>query len=65
MRSARRAGASWAQIGGALGVSKQAAWEAHGRWIDDQAEQHRDSDYQGLDEEQAAALRRLAGSVDE
>lgn len=65
VRSARRAGASWAQIGSALGVSKQAAWEAHGRWIDDQAEQHRRSDYEGLDEEQVAALRKLAGRADE
>ncbi|MEU8801225.1 hypothetical protein [Spirillospora sp. NPDC048819] len=65
VRSARSAGASWTQIGAALGVSKQAAWEAHGRWIDDQAEQHRRSDYQGLDEEQIAAARRLAGRADE
>ena len=65
VRSARRAGASWAQIGAALGTSKQAAWEAHGRWIDDQAEQHRKRDYQGLDEEQVAAARRLAGRADE
>ncbi|MFB4305333.1 hypothetical protein [Actinomadura sp. GTD37] len=65
VRSARRAGASWAQIGAALGVSKQAAWEAHGRWIDDQAAQHRRSDYQGLDEQQVAAERKLAGRADE
>jgi len=65
VRSARRAGASWAQIGAALGVSKQAAWEAHGRWIDDQAEQHRRSDYEGLDAEQIAAERKLAGRADE
>ncbi|NKZ03524.1 hypothetical protein [Actinomadura latina] len=65
VRSARRAGASWTQIGGALGVSKQAAWEAHGRWIDEQAEQRRHSDYEGLDEEQVAALRKLAGRADE
>jgi hypothetical protein len=65
VRSARRAGASWAQIGAAIGVSKQAAWEAHGKWIDDQAEQHRQSDYQGLDEEQVETLRRLAGHADE
>jgi hypothetical protein len=35
VRSARRAGASWAQIGAALGTSKQAAWEAHTRWLDE------------------------------
>lgn len=35
-RSARRAGASWSQIGTALGTSKQAAWESHQRWLDEQ-----------------------------
>ncbi|MES9606134.1 hypothetical protein AB0C69_04675 [Actinomadura sp. NPDC048032] len=65
VRSARRAGASWAQIGGAMGVSKQAAWEAHGKWIEDQAEENRRSDYQGLDEDQVAAARRLAGDANE
>ncbi len=35
VRSARRAGASWAQIGSALGTSKQAAWETHRRWLDE------------------------------
>ncbi|MBW6432700.1 hypothetical protein KZ829_02950 [Actinoplanes hulinensis] len=37
VRSARAAGASWTRIGAALGTSKQAAWESHQRWIDDQA----------------------------
>ncbi|MEV6299251.1 hypothetical protein AB0M02_07590 [Actinoplanes sp. NPDC051861] len=36
VRSARQAGASWTQIGAALGSSKQAAWEAHQRWVEDQ-----------------------------
>jgi hypothetical protein len=36
VRSARVAGASWSQIGDALGTSKQSAWEAHMRWIDEQ-----------------------------
>ncbi|WIM97100.1 hypothetical protein ACTOB_000594 [Actinoplanes oblitus] len=40
VRSARAAGASWTQIGAALGTSKQAAWEAHQRWIEEQARQH-------------------------
>src|SRR5674536_373144 len=40
VRSARVAGASWAQIGAALGMTKQAAWEAHTRWIEDQAARH-------------------------
>jgi hypothetical protein len=61
VRSARQAGASWSQIGAALGTSKQAAWEAHSRWIDGQAEQHRRSGYQGLDEGAVAAARALAG----
>jgi hypothetical protein len=39
VRSARRAGASWAQIGAALGSTKQAAWETHNRWLADQAAQ--------------------------
>lgn len=64
VRTARAAGASWSQIGAALGISKQAAWEAHGRWIDDQAEQHRRSGYEGLDEAQAATARTLADHPD-
>jgi hypothetical protein len=61
VRSARRAGASWSQIGAALGTSKQAAWEAHSRWIDGQADQHRRGGYEGLDEGSVAAARDLAG----
>jgi ribosomal protein S11 len=36
IRSARAAGASWTRIGAALGTSKQAAWESHQRWVEDQ-----------------------------
>ena len=36
VRSARSAGASWSQIGAAIGTTKQAAWEAHTRWLDEQ-----------------------------
>jgi hypothetical protein len=61
VRSARWAGASWSQIGAALGTTKQAAWEAHSRWIDGQAEQHRHSGYKGLDAVDVAAARALAG----
>src|SRR5262245_2870300 len=61
VRSARAAGASWSQIGGALGMSKQAAWEAHSLWIEDQAEQHRRDGYGGMDAEMADAARGLAG----
>lgn len=34
--AARAAGATWTQIGAALGTTKQSAWEAHLRWLDDQ-----------------------------
>ena len=54
VRSARMAGASWSQIGSALGTSKQSAWEAHSRWIDQQAERHGRIGYGGLDEQEAA-----------
>jgi hypothetical protein len=36
IRSARNAGASWTRIGAALGTSKQAAWESHNRWLEEQ-----------------------------
>jgi hypothetical protein len=36
VRTARSAGASWTQIGAALGTSKQSAWEAHTRWLGEQ-----------------------------
>src|SRR5215211_341400 len=62
VRTARAAGASWAAIARALGMSKQAAWEAHTRWIDDQADQNRTTGYQGLDADEAARARRMAGS---
>ena len=61
VRSARSAGASWAQIGAALGTTKQAAWEAHNRWIEDQARQHDRTGYTGLDADSADAARDLAG----
>jgi hypothetical protein len=64
VRSARGAGASWTQIGAALGSSKQAAWEAHNRWIEDQARQHQQTGYQGLDPDQVGEARGLAGRID-
>jgi len=64
VRSARSAGASWTQIGTALGSSKQAAWEAHHRWISDQARQHELTGYEGLDADQADQARDLAGRPD-
>jgi hypothetical protein len=65
VRSAREAGASWSAIGRALDMSKQAAWEAHTRWIEDQAAQHRASDLHGLDDLSVARARKLAGPPDE
>lgn len=64
VRSARGAGASWTQIGAALGSSKQAAWEAHNRWIEDQGRQHERSGYEGLDADQVAEAHDLAGNPD-
>jgi len=64
VRSARTAGASWTRIGAALGSSKQAAWEAHNRWIEEQARQHERTGYEGLDPEQVDAARGLAGRPD-
>ena len=61
VRGARSAGASWAQIGAALGTTKQAAWESHSRWIEEQARQHAQTGYQGLDDDEAQQMRGLAG----
>ncbi|WP_331735153.1 hypothetical protein OG379_40215 (plasmid) [Streptomyces sp. NBC_01166] len=65
VRSARQAGASWSQIGAALGTSKQAAWEAHNRWIDEQAQQQENPGHWGWDEEDVTAARILAGDPKE
>jgi len=64
VRSARAAGASWSQIGAALGVTKQAAWEAHSQWIEDQAEQHRRDGYGGMDADMEQIARELAAPPD-
>jgi hypothetical protein len=64
IRSARTAGASWTQIGSAVGSSKQAAWEAHTRWIEDQARQHELTGFQGLTDAEVDAARKLAGQPD-
>jgi hypothetical protein len=60
VRSARAAGASWSQIGAALGISKQSAWEAHSQWIEYQAERHKRDGYGGMDEDMADAARTMA-----
>ena len=52
------------QIGAALGSSKQSAWEAHNRWIEDQARQHERTGYAGLDPEQVDEAHGLAGRPD-
>ena len=64
VRSARGSGASWNQIGAALGTSKQAAWETHNRWIEDQARQHELTGYEGLSPDEASTARGLAGPPD-
>ena len=64
VRSARGSGASWNQIGAALGTSKQAAWETHNRWIEDQARQHELTGYEGLNPDEASTARGLAGPPD-
>jgi len=65
VRTARAAGASWASIARALGMSKQAAWEAHTRWIDAQSAAHGATGHEGLDPDEVARLRRMAGSPDD
>lgn len=61
VQAARVAGASWREIGAALGVTRQAAWDAHNRWIDEQAAHHDRSGYEGLDPASAASAREVAG----
>jgi len=61
VRTARGAGASWADIGLALGTTRQSAWEAHRRWIDGQVAQRGTVGAIGFDEQDAATARALAG----
>ncbi|MFJ9672330.1 hypothetical protein ACIRP5_16210 [Streptomyces sp. NPDC101221] len=65
VRAAREAGASWSQIGAALGTSKQAAWEAHTRWIDAQEAARGRPGEIGFDAADAAEARAVAGQPDE
>ena len=62
VRSARAAGASWTQIGAALGTTKQSAWEAHTRWVDQQATHRSAYGHLGMDSQQAAAAPRTSRS---
>jgi hypothetical protein len=48
VRTARARGASWSQIGAALGTSKQSAWETHLRWMEEQAAPAQDPDDLGF-----------------
>jgi len=64
VRSARGAGASWTQIGSALGSTKQAAWESHNRWIEEQGRQHDRTGFEGFDTSAKAAAQDLAGDPD-
>ena len=64
VRTARAAGASWASIARALGVSKQAAWQDHTRWIDGQSESSRPG-HEGLEADEIDRLRRSAGSPED
>jgi hypothetical protein len=61
VRTAREAGASWSEIGRALGTTRQEAWEEHSRWIEEQAAQHRATSVEGLDDLQVARAKRRAG----
>ena len=65
VRTARAAGASWSDIGQALGTSRQAAWEAHRRWIDGQEDNAGRVGEIGFDPADAAAARALAGDPDD
>ncbi|MFE1588785.1 hypothetical protein [Streptomyces sp. NPDC059402] len=65
VRAAREAGASWSQIGAALGTSKQAAWEAHTRWIDAQEAARGRPGEIGFDAADAAGARAVAGQPDD
>jgi hypothetical protein len=62
VRTARGSGASWADIGQALGTTRQSAWEAHRRWIDGQVAQHGTVGAIGFDADDAATARALAGA---
>jgi hypothetical protein len=57
VRTARAMGASWAQIGRALGATRQSAWEGHRRWVD--AQVGRRDGWGGLTEDEAAEARAL------
>ena len=59
VRTARSTGASWAQIGRALGATRQSVWEAHRRWIDTPVALRGTPGRMGFDDEEAAEARAL------
>ena len=65
VRTARASGASWAEIGSALGTTRQSAWEGHRRWIDGQAAQHGAVGEIGFDDDEARRAREIAGVPDD
>ena len=65
VRTARSRGASWAEIGRALGATRQSAWEAHRRWIDGQVAQRGRVGEIGFDEAAAGEARGLAGGPED
>jgi hypothetical protein len=46
------------------GTTKQSAWKAHTRWIDQQATHRSAYGHLSMDSQQAAAARALAGNPD-
>lgn len=65
IRTARAAGASWAEIGASLGQTRQSAWESHARWIEGLVRDHENSPVEGLAPDEAVAARDLAGRWEE
>ena len=65
IRTARSAGASWSDIGRAIGTTRQAVWEAHRRWIDGQEAGAGRVGEIGFDADDAAAARALAGGPED
>jgi len=66
VRAARLAGVPWSQIGSALGTTKQSAWEAHQRWIDQRvAGAVPLPGGEGFSAQDVADARRLAGQPED
>ena len=61
IRAALRAGASWEDIGTALGTTALTAWNGHQRWIEEQVEIFELTGRDGLDDVGAVEALELAG----